>query len=373
MTTQPPGPIKHIVYLMLENRTFDKVFGFLQLEGLDVNGVNPRRDWNVDFHNNKFTASPIRPFLGEDYGRNSLTDTTYALNTVRNDGMKNGGFVQSNIKYPYTFWIHQPCPPKDVMGYYPKNSFPVLEEIARNYVLCDNYYSSLPADTTPNRMFALSGTSRGMVVNPLGTWKLWEYRIQCQKTIFDRLNSKGYSWKVYCDTWRPFSLLLTHQWRPWNLFNYRCLNKLYQDIERDSLPAFSFIEPNYSKISIFGKNEDVSYLENLVSKIYTSLKKNPKMWNETLLIINFDESGGFYDHVYPPQTQPPDDHTSLYAFNQYGVRVPCLIASPLIKPQIDHRLYDHTSILATIERLWDLEPLTKRDLMANDFRHLLNF
>ena len=368
---QPPSQIKHIVYMMLENRSFDKVFGYRGLENNQVNGVDLNRDWNVDSNDKTIYASAIKPFLGEDYGRNGLTPTLYALNTKKSNASTNGGFVQANERYPYTWFINRPSPAVDVMGYYPRGSFPTLDYLADNYVLCDNYYCSAPTDTTPNRMFALSGTSKGQVVNPFQTFNPRKYKLQCQETIFDRLNEKDYPWKVYCDTYLPFSLLLVHQLKPSNLCRYAKLNKLYYDIEHNTLPAFSFIEPNYSKISMFGKTDNVSYLENLVSNIYTKLKSNSQIWNSTLLIINFDEGGGFYDHVFPPESIAPDNHTRHFSFTQYGVRVPCLVISPLVNKTCDHTLYDHTSVLATIERLWQLAPLTKRDAQANDMIHLL--
>lgn len=368
---QPTSSVKHVIYLMLENRSFDKVFGYRGLEDSQVDGVNLNRDWNEDINNKIIHTSAIKPFLGEDYGRNGLSPTLYALNTKRFNGTCNGGFVKANQIFPYTWFIRRPSPPVDVMGYYPRGSFPTLDYLADHYVLCDNYYCSAPTDTTPNRMFALSGTSRGQVVNPFQTFNITKYKLQCQPTIFDRLNDHNYSWKVYSDTYLPFSLLLLHQWKPRNLWRYSRLNKLYRDIDNNTLPTFSFIEPNYSKISMFGKTGNVSYLENLVSNIYTKLKSNNEIWNSTLLIINFDEGGGFYDHVFPPKTIPPDNHIKDYTFTQYGVRVPCLIISPLVNNTCDHTTYDHTSILATIERLWKLPPLTKRDQEANDMIHLI--
>jgi hypothetical protein len=154
---------------------------------------------------------------------------------------------------------------------------------------------------------------------------------------------------------------------------------------------FVWIEPKYGadKFDITGPGnftcgnsmhplDDVTRGEKLIKKVYEVIRNSPH-WEKSLLIVTFDEHGGFYDHVAPtPATPPGDTFTQDYIqhqfrFDRYGVRVPTLVISPLIrKGVIDKTEYDHTSTLATIEKLFGMDSLTERDRAANDFRHLLS-
>src|SRR5207253_3461968 len=160
------------------------------------------------------------------------------------------------------------------------------------------------------------------------------------------------------------------------------------DIASSDYPyRYTFIEPSYGNIlnnTYMGGTsqhplDDVTGGERLIKETYEALRKSP-LWKNSLLIITWDEHGGFYDHVAPPAAVPPGDEPKNrntnqwgFKFDRYGVRVPAVVVSPLIqKNSIDHRLYDHSSIPATIEKLFGLKALTQRDANANNLTPLLS-
>lgn len=351
--------IKYIINLMLENRSYDQVLGY--------------RDPNIGtyvnyFEGKSYSPSQIPYFNGEGYGRFSHEATMYSINTpAEHEISPNKGFVYANKVYQYSPVINNPNPPEDTMGYFPP--VPIYEFLIDNYVLCDNYFSSVPGQTDPNRFFSLSATSLGQVNDYLFSFDSNTMVPQTQPTIITKLLEAGHQAKVYANSYTPESLLLLSHMNHVEVF--ASLNQFFEDVKNQALPFFSYIEPAYERINISGRNTD-QYEFELVTTIYNVLKQHPEIWNHCVFILNFDEHGGYHDHVHPPETVAPDDHTSLFSFQQYGVRVPCLIISPFVDHKVDSGIYDHCSVLATIEKLVNIGPLTNRDSKANDFLHLFN-
>ena len=377
-------PIKHVVFLMLENRSFDQIFGYRNdfPRPFKVNGIKnahsldeTKRSFNLDKDGNKVYLNPISAFTGYDNSTHDLQATLCCINGL--DGKENeqmSGFIKVNqlmIKDETNSSNTIPALPSEIMSYFPCNSFPVFEYIANNFIICDNWFSSAPTCTQPNRAFALCASSDGHIdnktkgINP----KLF---YNCD-TIFDRLNDKSLPWKVYYND-LPASLLLEHQIRFNNLKNYEHFRNFKSDVENGTLPVFSFIEPEYGFESSAKKIDNVNNGQKLVKDIIVSLQSNSEIWNSTLLIIAYDENGGYFDHVYPPKSIPPQKSTEedLYTFDQYGCRVPAMLISPRISRGVDSTFYDHTSVLSFIEYNWGVDSLTYRDKNANDFAHLIN-
>ena len=196
-----------------------------------------------------------------------------------------------------------------------------------------------------------------------------------QPTIFDRLNEKSIDWKVYFgDT--PLSLLFVHQWSPENAARHHHMMGFYQDAasDADKFPPFAFIEPAYMQP---GANDahpphDIIGADGLIASVYNAIRKNDKLWNSTLLIVLFDEHGGFYDHVVPPAAIPPDHHSEEYDFTRYGVRVPAVLISPYVGNGIFSDLLDHTSLLKYLQDKWGLNDLGGRTAKANTFKAVIN-
>jgi phospholipase C len=218
-------------------------------------------------------------------------------------------------------------------------------------LVCDRWFSSLPGPTWPNRLFAHSGTSKGHVDMSMLPALIHAYN---QTTVYDLLSAANINWRIYYgDTAQ--SLLLTHQ-----LQHPGHYHRFDDDFLKDAagpasqFPAYTFIEPHY-----LGPNESdqhpvhgVQNGEALIAKVYNAIRGNADLWSSTLLIIVYDEHGGFYDHVWPDPNNPalgatvaPDGNTGKFVFNQLGIRVPAILVSPWVAKGVTHPKYDHTSIL----------------------------
>lgn len=366
--------IKHVIVLILENRSFDQIFGYrskynkpFQVNGIDFDNLK----FNLDKDGNKIYQNCISAFSGEDDSVHDLKASLCCINGLKEDDCdKMSGFVLANqllIKDPEnrdnTFAVQ----PNEIMGYFPENSFPVFEYIANNFIVCDNWFSSVPTCTQPNRAFALCGKADGHIDN-LSKGIDLKLFYHCD-TIFDQLNSYNIDWKIYYNDF-PNSLLLSHQLYPKNLRRFTKFSEFQKDVKNNKLPKFCFIEPEYGIESSGKKIEDIMNGQVLVYELIKTLQSNKNIWNSCLLSVFYDENGGFYDHVYPPKAPSPEK-TEIYSYDQYGCRVPAMLISPLIDKGVDSTLYDHTSVLATIEKLWNMEPLTERDRNANNFCHLI--
>ncbi|CAB3646502.1 hypothetical protein LMG22037_00637 [Paraburkholderia phenoliruptrix] len=351
-------PIRHVVVLLMENHSFDQMLGCLDEvhEGLD--GIrNAASKTNDDGHGHTFYPRPTRSRqmkLDPDHGHSAV------LSQI--DG-NNSGFVRSFVKdYPKSSLAAR----QDIMGYYPRGFLPALHTLGEHFTVCDRWFSPLPGPTWPNRYFALTGTSKGQVGMPSGLDGLnpkW-YTEQDQDTIFDRLNSAEKTWRVYFYDF-PASLLLRNQRKAENLANYRYFDTFFRDAAgpADAFPEFVLIEPKY-----FGEaqNDDhpphnVMKAEKLIADTYNALRSNEPLWQSTLLVVLYDEHGGFYDHVPPPpDAVAPDEHTSAFDFRQLGVRVPAILVSPWCDRGVCHAQFDHCSVLKYLCDKWNLAPLGKR-------------
>ncbi len=270
------------------------------------------------------------------------------------------------------------------------SNYPVLNALAREFAVCDRWFSSMPGPTWPNRFFIHAASSGGLDHSPttenVTTSILFNGYKFDNGTIYDRLDDEGLGWKVFRGDLFPQALAISGMtvraaegcFEGFGDFSERVNDPNYSS-------AYTFIEPDYHISSDFvcgnsqHPKDDVTRGEALIKKVYETIRNSPH-WESSLLIITYDEHGGFYDHVPPPQTvapgdTPSDPENNLFSFDfkQLGVRVPTVIVSPLIpRGTIDHTVYDHTSVLATVESLFGLLPLTNRDKVAHSFNHLFS-
>jgi phospholipase C len=256
------------------------------------------------------------------------------------------------------------------MGYYPKDFLPALHALAQDFTICDHWFASLPGPTWPNRFFALTGTSMGRVNMPDdGTHKadLPGYFQQDQDTIFDRLTEKGIHWKVYFHD-IPQSWVLAQQRKPHNAARYFYVREFFADARgaAEEFPSFCFIEPDFMGINENDDHppHDIMKAEKLIADVFNALRANEELWLSTLLVVLYDEHGGFYDHVTPPTAVPPDGHCEEYSFDQLGVRVPALLISPWVEKALVDTQFDHTSLLRYLTEKWQLRPLPSRRIAA---------
>ena len=402
--------IDHVFVLMLENRAFDHMLGFSKISGIDaitgnpttVNGASPLLHTNIDPNNgNVVPVSTPADFtlknLDKDPGH-EFPDTLVALcgkDAVYDPvlggypAINNSGFIQSYVN-------DGSSTPERIMTCFSREQLPVLNKLATEFAICDNWFSSLPGPTWPNRFFLLAATSGGLDGSPsswdVATSTIVDGYVFQNGNIFDELDNNCIKWNIFRGDDFPVSFALNGM----NLNELQGRFKGFDDFASEvNDPGFDekfvFIEPKYSahKFDVTGPGDfacgnsmhpldDVTRGEKLIKQVYETIRNSPH-WNNSMLLITFDEHGGFYDHVVPPKAVPPGDLINLdyvqnhFQFDQLGVRVPAIVISPLIKQGvIDHTVYDHTSMLATTEKLFGIGNLTNRDKTANDYLHLFS-
>ena len=356
-------PIEHVVVLMLENHSFDQMLGSLSVVYKDLDGIDPK----------KLRSNPDYPDASKLIVQSETRLTSISLDPAHefvnvNHQLANGGtgFVRDYVQADPNCTDEEKA---QIMGYFPLDFLPVLHKLARNFTVCDRWFSSMPGPTWPNRFFVHSGTCKGHVKMPSGIFDA-NWHCYDQTTLYDRLSEQGISWKIYHDG-EAQTLVMVHQLVHFE--HYHEMDKFFEDTDPDSDPAsfpqFSFIEPCYSGK---GQNDqhpptDIMKGELLLAKVYNALRRKEELWKKTLLVVVYDEHGGFYDHVVPPKTVAPDDLTDEFAFDSLGVRVPAILVSPWVDPGVVHTDYDHTSLLKYLTDKWGLGPLGDRTAQANSF------
>lgn len=359
-------PIKHVVVLMLENHSFDQILGdlksvagFEKIEGIDAN--NPAS--NCDYPNSKQLVSQAPT----DLWAVDLDPHHEHVDVMRQIAGPCGGFV-SDFAQCYRQCL--PAEKQQIMGYYKMGTLPVIHALARNFLVCDHWFSSLPGPTWPNRFFVHSGTCKGHVLMPSGLYIKNEH-IYDQTTIYDLLNEAKISWSIYHHG-MPQSIILEHLWDKFD--NYHRMDNFFVDAKGDAekFPQYAFIEPSYGGPDQNDQHPptDIRKGELLIAQVYNALRANEALWKSTLFALLYDEHGGFYDHVEPPQNaEPPDDCTREFSFTQYGVRVPAILISPWVKKGFISDVFDHTSLLRYLCDKWGLEAsaLGRRTAKANTF------
>ncbi|HWY52027.1 MAG TPA: alkaline phosphatase family protein [Chthoniobacterales bacterium] len=356
-------PIEHVVLLQLENHSFDQMMGSLKAVFPQMEGVNKDKPGvNYDDKNQPF-------FQKETQERQVILDPHHEVDHVaRQLAGNNGGFVQDFVSMFPDATAEQR---QFIMGCYPLDFLPALHTLGRSFTVCDHWFASVPGPTWPNRFFALSGTSSGRTDMPDdGTHKadLFGYLEQTQPTIFDRLNDAEIDWRIYYHD-LPQSLVFWRQREPQNSARYFQIEDFYRDVQKsETLKPFTYIEPRYN-----GEDQnddhpphDIMKAQQLIADVYNAIRSS-EVWNSTLLVIFYDEHGGFYDHVIPPAAVPPDDCSTADCFKQLGVRVPALLISPWVEASVLSQQMDHTSFLKYLCEKWNLDPLGERAKQATSF------
>jgi phospholipase C len=385
--------IQHVVQLMLENRSFDHMLGFLYadsgnesptgaaFEGLigqesnpDTNG-NPVQVFKIN------TAEPSAYFMpgadpGEGYA-NTNSQLFGSGNPPVPPVATNQGFVTNfDATIAWDQRVGRTVEPgataSNIMGMFTPQALPVLSGLARGFAVCDQWYSSVPTETFPNRAFACAATSQGHMNDSTAS-----YTVQ---SIFGLMSEHNVAWKIYGYDEEPLTRKNFPDTTNAPDTNFGLFSDFTADAAAGTLPAYSFLEPSWGAT---GNSQhpiyDVSLGEQLIHDVYYALRGGPG-WNQTLLIISYDEHGGCYDHVAPPSgATPPDDSPGEYGFDftRFGVRIPAVLVSPLIAAGTVYRVpagtmpLDHTSVLKTIETRWGLPPLTQRDAAAPDVSGVL--
>jgi phospholipase C len=380
-----PGPqlasIQHVVQLMLENRSFDHMLGFLYPDktgpgGQPFEGLTGTES-NADASGNAVPVYPIDTtktgayFMpGADPGEGYANTNAQLFGSGKAPAppaAAMSGFM-TNFAAAITFDEQNHRTPlagtvaSDIMGVFTPESLPVISGLAKGFAVCDHWYSSVPTETFPNRAFACAGTSQGHMNDATSS-----YTVQ---SIFGLLTAHNLSWKIYGYNAEPLTRANFPDTQSAPDTSFGKFGNFQADCAGGTLPAYSFLEPSWGSAgNSQHPNYDVALGEALIQQVYQAVRSGPG-WDQTLLIITYDEHGGLYDHVPPPANAvPPDNSPGEFGFDfrRFGVRVPAVLVSPLIPPGTIFNVpaggmpIDHTSVLKTIEVRWGLPSLTARD------------
>ncbi|KAG0474835.1 hypothetical protein HPP92_014521 [Vanilla planifolia] len=385
--------IRTIVILVQENRSFDHMLGWMKTLNLNIDGVTGAESNPIsttDPSSASVAFGDRAEYVDPDPGHSiqAIYEQVYGVQFV--DGQT--PITPAGVTPPMNGFVQQAEKEKNGMSEAVMNGFrpdavPVYRELVAEFAVCDRWFASIPASTQPNRLFVHSATSHGLTSND--TAKLVEGLPQ--KTIFDSLDEAGLSFGIY------------YQYPPSTLF-YRNLRQLKyfgrfhqfdlsfkQHCKEGKLPNYVVVEQRYFDLKHLPGNDDhpshdVAEGQKFVKEVYEALRSSPQ-WNELLLVITYDEHGGFFDHVPTPVGVPSPDGIVgpapfHFPFDRLGVRVPTMIISPWIdKGTVLHRPsgpqlsseFEHSSIPATVKKIFNLkEYLTMRDAWAGTFEIVLS-
>ncbi|NQY64457.1 MAG: phosphoesterase [Alteromonadaceae bacterium] len=411
MTTTRLENIEHFVVIMLENRSFDHIFGFLYendspsnnkpFDGLTGKEFNLDQDGGKVFVSKLETTDPYCYFTpkadpGEGFIATSAQLYQHNMLVHADSAPTNGGFVTD---YQYTLgWepsdnyiIYPGADAQGIMAMHTPETLPILSTLAKEYAVCDRWFCSAPTETQPNRAFMHMATSQGLIKNN------WHHEFT-SKSIFTALQEQNASWSIYAYEDTQKQLQMTRfdiaDLKNAPKTHFGAFSDFKTAAKSGTLANYVFLEPNWgTEGNSMHPNYNAANAEQYIKEIYETLVKSP-LWEKTMLIVTFDEHGGCYDHVAPPANAvSPDDIAASngFDFTRFGVRVPTILISPYIKAGTVHRVpepdeyqpgkgespkleptpFDHTSILKTVEMRFGVQPLTKRDAAAPHFADVL--
>ena len=368
-------PIKHVVFLIMENRSFDNMFG--RFPGAD----------GVTVGNDEGTRRPLTP---SSLQRAHDLPHCYNCNIASIDGGAMDGFNQ-------TLYADQ-----GAFTQFRKDQITAYWNWAKKYSIADHFFASAVGPSFPNHMFSIAATSGGTLDNPWqpaptlvqmqqqGYAKSWGcdiardgyvevidpegYMVKVApcfdfKTEGDLLNGKGIPWSYYAATnsqlgyiWSAYSAIDRYRNDPelWAK-HIRPVDDVVRDIQADRLPPVTWITPRFQ----LSQHPEYNFCwgQNWSIQVLNALMRSDA-WKDTLLVMTWDDYGGFYDHVPPVRLDPVG----------LGIRVPAMIISPYADSgKVDHTMYEFSSVLRFIEDNWGLTQLTRRDRIADPLLGSLDF
>jgi phospholipase C len=385
--------LKHIVVLMMENRSFDHLLGSLHADDPRINGLTGK-ETNLDTTNEPAPVQPLAEYQSQldpdpDHHFPAVNKQLYFGTTGAPAQPSMGGFVQS-----YYDQRKDTAHSRKIMYYFAKDKLPVLTGLARNYALFNGWFASIPGPTLCNRAFAHYGTSFGQV-----SMDVFYYNKK-YLSVYERLVNAGHAAKLYYFDAASSSLevvnLLQNQPKLFGTYD-----QFLHDCKLGQLPQYSFIEPNYTDhegddgaeliASDQHPDHDIMQGEVFIASVYNAIRQNPDLWKSTALLITYDEHGGIYDHVTPPACVPDgfsaDPNATgvpglTFNFDRLGVRVPAILVSPWVakatvvpgpEDPVNGRVFEHASIPATATSYFigDYADRSPREIQAQTFLDLL--
>jgi phospholipase C len=377
------SPIQHVIVLMMENRSFDHMLGYLTIPNPVVLG--DKIDGLTGTESNPNVAGNPRVMVSADaeYAGDYRVDPSHAFvdvnvqlfgaNPVPAGAVPtNQGFVIDYAQQPG----NDPSKAGRVMKCFAPERIPVLTTLAQQFAVCDRWYASVPGPTLPNRAFAHAATSNGHVdMNPLAYFGV--------STLYEALDGAGVSSKIYGFDGNTSAFMFKQLFTRGNKF----LGEFddFLDDLNGTLPSYSFIEPRFN--DWYDEATDQNFVANdqhpdnnvqageqLIADVYEAVRAS-KYWTNSLLVIVYDEHGGLFDHVPPPNGVASVDPSADFDFTRLGLRVPAIFISPCIQAgTISHNQFEHSSIAATARALFapGIAPLTARAAQARPFHDIVN-
>ena len=383
----PSTPVQHIVIVMQENHSFDQYFGMLP------RGGQPAADgFTFDKSGHPLNSNPVPGGTQPVFHRLSMCPGDSAgqgwSSTHREiDGGRMDGFARLS---------------RNAMSYYTKDDLPFYYSLASHYTLANRWFASAPAQTYPNRRFLYAGTAYGNISTDNSSFL---DAPPAGGTIQDQMSAHGVTWLDYATNAPNVGIVASNvEKHPQNITQ---LSQFFVDAKLGRLPSVSYVDSGLGvggealgpagpvtnqapgavkdkvvQVKASGSNEegdDIRIGQKWVSRVVNAVTSGPE-WKSTLLIWLYDEHGGFYDHVRSPRVIAPDRVKPRLSpsdvpggYDQYGIRVPAVVISPYSRPHaVSNVVHDHTSVLAEIERTWNLPALTYRDANAAGLRDFLD-
>ncbi len=346
-------PIKHIIVVMKENRSFDHLFG-------NIHAVQPDAEtFPADYFNKDLFGTKVYPF---HYGNTCYhKDPDHSWDSMHKqvNGGKMDGYV-TEAAIPTLTDGHF------TVGYFDQTDFPFYNFLAGTFSLADHYFSSVRGPTYPNRDYLVLATSDQVTeTQPI------IYPNPDLPSIFDRLTAAGVSWGVYAQP-HPFEEALNNPLHDWETMNPSKLTNPYffNDVAAGTLPSVVYVDsqPNQEDDHPYS---DVQDGEAWLKRVYDAVSASP-MWASTAILLTYDEAGGFFDHMPPPNTCPPSADASN--FFELGTRVPMMVISPWARRHyVSKVVHEHTSIVRFIETVYGLPALTNRDANSDALLDMFDF
>jgi phospholipase C len=352
--TEQYPEIKHIVVVMMENHSFDNILGLVgRGDGFTL-------------------GSDGLPTAKNPDGAGGEVHAFHMPTECQNDGIGNDWKVAHEAYDNGTCQGFVTSTSAEAMGYFTSEDLPFTCGLARTFPIADRYFCSAMAQTDPNRRYLIAGTSLGLIDDTFPS------PLPPNGVIFDQFNRHDISWKDYYSTLPTVGVFLPLLQDPSITKGLAKIDQFYEDAAAGTLPSFSLVEPDYEHQSEENP-QDVQFGDQFMDKVVRAVMAGPN-WSSTMLIWTYDEHGGYYDHVPPPAAVPPDDVPPALkpgdppgGFDRYGFRVPAGVVSPYARSNfVSSTIYDHTSILKTVEEKWNLPALTRRDANANSMFDMLD-
>ena len=367
--------IENVVVEVMENHSYDNFFGMLGRGPFQA----PR--------GSRFTiAADGYPTATSPTATGGAQRAFRMPNTCQSGGSPSQEWAACHQQYANganSGFVTSPSGPV-AMGYWQQQDLPFTYALASEFPIGDRWFCSMLGQTDPNRRYLFAGTSMGMTDDIPDSSQLPTFTLAPPNgTIFNQLTSHGISWTNYSAVVsgvnESMNLYPTNDVQ-YDATKVKSMTQFLADAKSGSLSSFTFIDPDYAWHLTQENPQNISLGETFLHTVVEAIGSSPA-WRKTVLIITYDEHGGYYDHVPPPVALAPDNIAPVVpsgeqtydGFRRYGFRVPSIVVSPYSKKDyVSHMVYDHTSVLAFLERKFNLPALTKRDANANDMFDFLD-